>query len=274
MHPRSQVCQVTVARAGSCRSALLAVRPQRPRRLGMWDGLGPPWSRCPISVDGGLCAADVFCAHARACAQNTPESYRTTRAEIDLLLWCPRQDSNLRHLPPESSALSTGLRGRVAVVCVQHSAPLTRRSRVGGVSLPEGRTVADMRIYLYFCRGGEGSESVGHDHNHAGPVSGRASGRYRRRLTAALLITAGFAVLQFVVALSTDSLALLSAAAHMFTDVIGLLMALGAILLAQHSRPTHRRTFGMYRTEVLAALGNAVLLFGVAGYVTYEAFGR
>src|SRR5699024_602569 len=67
---------------------------------------------------------------------------------------------------------------------------------------------------------------------------------------------------------------LLSDAAHMLTDVIGLLMALGAILLAQHSRPTHRRTFGMYRTEVLAALGNAVLLFGVAGYVTYEAFGR
>src|SRR5699024_1328 len=52
------------------------------------------------------------------------------------------------------------------------------------------------------------------------------------------------------------------------------LMALGAIVLAERSEPTYRRTFGMYRVEVLAALGNAVLLFGVAGYVTYDAFGR
>lgn len=114
---------------------------------------------------------------------------------------------------------------------------------------------------------------MGHDHSHAVPA-GSTSGRYRRRLTAALCITAGFAVLQFVVALTTSSLALLSDAAHMFTDVVGLLMALGAILLAQRSKPTYRRTFGMYRAEVLAALGNAVLLFGVAGYVSYEAIGR
>src|SRR5699024_9475451 len=91
----------------------------------------------------------------------TPEPCCTTRAEIDLSPWCPRQDSNLRHLLPESSALSTELRGRVAVACVQHSAPLTRRSRVGGVSLPEGRTVADMRIYLYFCREKKGVSQWG-----------------------------------------------------------------------------------------------------------------
>lgn len=116
---------------------------------------------------------------------------------------------------------------------------------------------------------------MGHEHNHVGPVgAGSASNRYRRSLLAALLITAVFTVVQFAVAFSTSSLALLSDAAHMLTDVIGLLMALGAIMLARRSEPSYRRTFGMYRAEVLAALGNAVLLFGVAGYVIYEAIGR
>lgn len=116
---------------------------------------------------------------------------------------------------------------------------------------------------------------MGHEHSHAAPMAvGSASSRYRRSLLAALLITASFTVVQFAVALRTSSLALLSDAAHMLTDVIGLLMALGAIVLARRSEPSYRRTFGLYRAEVLAALGNAVLLFGVAGYVIYEAVGR
>src|SRR5699024_2823218 len=250
------------------------------------DGRLCGWVRSVVvAVLGSLCRAVSRRGCARAGAgrrgvdkaggqTKTPEPYRTARAERDRASRCPRQDSNLRHLLPEGSALSTELRGRVAVERVQHSARLAVRSRAGGASRPKReRLQICVSIYMFVGRR-EGSDSVGHDHSHAGPPSGSASGRYRRRLTAALLITAGFAVMQFVVAFTTDSLALLSDAAHMLTDVIGLLMALGAILLAQHSRPTHRRTFGMYRTEVLAALGNAVLLFGVAGYVTYEAFGR
>jgi cobalt-zinc-cadmium efflux system protein len=66
----------------------------------------------------------------------------------------------------------------------------------------------------------------------------------------------------------------MSDAAHMFTDVLGVGMALTAIVLARRSRPTVSRTFGLYRAEVLAALANAVLLFGVAGYVLVEAIGR
>jgi cobalt-zinc-cadmium efflux system protein len=69
------------------------------------------------------------------------------------------------------------------------------------------------------------------------------------------------------------SLALLSDAGHMLTDVVGLGMALAAIQLAGQRRdPSH--TFGLYRLEVLAALANAGLLFGVAGYVLYEAAKR
>jgi cobalt-zinc-cadmium efflux system protein len=114
---------------------------------------------------------------------------------------------------------------------------------------------------------------MGHGHGH-GLVEGSASGRHLRGLTAALLIGAAFMVLEFVVGIATSSLALISDAAHMFTDVLGVGMALSAILLARRSGPTFSRTFGLYRAEVLAALGNAVLLFGVAGYVLFEAVGR
>jgi len=69
------------------------------------------------------------------------------------------------------------------------------------------------------------------------------------------------------------SLALISDAGHMLTDVVGLGMALAAIQLASQRRdPSH--TYGLYRLEVLAALANAGLLFAVAGYVLYEAVRR
>lgn len=113
----------------------------------------------------------------------------------------------------------------------------------------------------------------GHGHGHtAAPAS--ASGRYVRALLIALAVGAGFMVLEFAVGFATGSLALISDAAHMFTDVLGVGMALAAIVLARRSGPTLSRTFGMYRAEVLAALANAVLLFGVAGYVAVEAIGR
>jgi cobalt-zinc-cadmium efflux system protein len=116
---------------------------------------------------------------------------------------------------------------------------------------------------------------MGHGHGHVQvPSSGSASGRYVRRLAAALAIGAAFLVLEVVVGFATSSLALISDAAHMFTDVLGVAMALTAVLLARRSGPTFSRTYGMYRAEVLAALGNAVLLFGVAGFVLYEAAER
>ncbi|MGH3520378.1 MAG: cation diffusion facilitator family transporter [Haloechinothrix sp.] len=112
-------------------------------------------------------------------------------------------------------------------------------------------------------------------HQHGAAVApASASGRYVTRLAAAFVIGAGFMVLEFVVGFITGSLALISDAAHMLTDVFGVGMALVAIVLAQRSGPTSTRTFGMYRGEVFSALINAVLLFGVAGYVLYEAVSR
>ncbi|MFD4194589.1 cation diffusion facilitator family transporter [Amycolatopsis thermoflava] len=115
---------------------------------------------------------------------------------------------------------------------------------------------------------------MGHGHGHGHQPPGSASARYLPRLAAALGIGVVFLLLEVVVGVVTGSLALISDAGHMLTDVLGLAMALTAIVLARRSGPTYRRTFGLYRAEVLAALANAVLLFGVAGYVIFEAVER
>lgn len=112
---------------------------------------------------------------------------------------------------------------------------------------------------------------MGHDHGHASAAT--AGARHRKPLLIAFGLTAAYMLVELAVGLATGSLALLSDAAHMGTDVLGLGMALAAITLAQAST-NPQRTFGTYRLEVLAALANGLLLFGVAGYVLFEAWQR
>jgi cobalt-zinc-cadmium efflux system protein len=88
-----------------------------------------------------------------------------------------------------------------------------------------------------------------------------------------LAISATIFIGELVVGLLSNSLALLADAGHVFADVVGTALALGAIHLA--SRPaTGKRTFGFYRFEILAAVLNAVLLFAIAAYVLIEAWRR
>ncbi len=112
---------------------------------------------------------------------------------------------------------------------------------------------------------------AGHDHGQQGL---RAGEKHRGRLWAAFVLLAVFMAVEAVAAWWTGSLALLSDAGHMFTDVLGIGMALAAITAASRASRDGQRTFGLYRMEVLAALANAVLLFGVALYVLVEAVRR
>ncbi|MBA3419075.1 MAG: cation transporter [Geodermatophilaceae bacterium] len=99
------------------------------------------------------------------------------------------------------------------------------------------------------------------------------AGTTRARLAAVLVVTSAVLLAEFVGALLTGSLALLADAGHMLTDVAGVAIALTAASLAL--RPAAgRRTFGNHRFEVLAATTNAVLLFGVGGYIVVEAVRR
>ena len=107
--------------------------------------------------------------------------------------------------------------------------------------------------------------SGGHAHSHAG-----ISGTSERRLWLALTLTAGFLAVEVVASLVTGSLALLSDAGHMATDVASLSIALLAIKLGR--RPAdERRSFGYRRLEILAAALNAAALFVIAAYVLVEA---
>ncbi|MFC9162050.1 cation diffusion facilitator family transporter [Streptomyces fungicidicus] len=116
---------------------------------------------------------------------------------------------------------------------------------------------------------------AGHNHGHAhgAPAGGTASAAYRGRLRVALAITLGVMVVEIVGGVLADSLALVADAAHMATDALGLGMALVAIHVANRP-PSERRTFGLARAEILAALANCLLLLGVGGYVLYEAIDR
>lgn len=120
---------------------------------------------------------------------------------------------------------------------------------------------------------------MGHDHDHAsGALS--TGGQHRRRLTVALALIGGFFIVEVIAGLWTNSLALLSDAGHMFTDVLGLSMALAAITVstrhqsATESGASSQHTFGLYRLEILAAFVNALLLFAVAIWVVVEAVAR
>ena len=114
---------------------------------------------------------------------------------------------------------------------------------------------------------------AGHDHGggHAGHNHG--AGASTKRLAVALGLTTTFLVAELVGAFVFDSLALLSDAAHMFTDSAALAIALAAVKIGKRP-PDDQRTFGYRRFEILAAAFNAILLFAVAGYVLIEGIGR
>jgi cobalt-zinc-cadmium efflux system protein len=111
------------------------------------------------------------------------------------------------------------------------------------------------------------SADRGHDHAHAAPA------RERRALWIALVLTAGFAVVEAVGGWWAGSLALLSDAGHMVTDVAALAIAMFAQHLAQRP-PSRRASYGYARAEVLAAFSNALIMLAVVGWIAFEAVRR
>lgn len=109
-----------------------------------------------------------------------------------------------------------------------------------------------------------------HDHEHGHshtPPSNNAS------FAIGITLNLGFVVAEVVYGLAAHSLALLSDAGHNMSDVLGLLIAWGAIHIGK-SLPTKRHTYGLRRSSILAALTNAVVLLIVVGGITWEAIGR
>ncbi len=112
-------------------------------------------------------------------------------------------------------------------------------------------------------------EATGEHHDHA-PV---ARGDNRRSVLLALVLTLAFMGVEAVGGVLSGSLALIADAGHMLTDAAALLLAWAGFHFARRAAST-RRTFGYLRLEVLAGFVNALLLFLLVAWVTWEAFGR
>ncbi|HOV58647.1 MAG TPA: cation diffusion facilitator family transporter [Rhodanobacteraceae bacterium] len=123
------------------------------------------------------------------------------------------------------------------------------------------------------------SGAPGHHHDHAAKGGADHSHDHgigqapEKALRRALVLTGGFMLAEAIGGYFTNSLALISDAAHMLTDTAALAIALIAIRIGRRA-PDNLRTFGYARFEILAAMFNAVVLFLVAMYILYEAIER
>lgn len=94
-----------------------------------------------------------------------------------------------------------------------------------------------------------------------------------KNLKLAILLTSIIFILELLGGIFSNSLALLSDAAHVFMDVVALLLSYGAIKISD--RPSNSSmTFGYHRFEIFAALINGVTMILIAVFICFEAYGR
>lgn len=113
------------------------------------------------------------------------------------------------------------------------------------------------------------SKSMAHHHGH----HHHGQGDFHRAFAVGVALNVIFIVVEILFGILSGSLALLADAGHNLSDVLGLLLAWGASVLSQRT-PTQRRTYGLRRTSILAALMNAGLLLVAIGGIAWEAVHR
>lgn len=121
------------------------------------------------------------------------------------------------------------------------------------------------------AHGRPGHEGHRHGHGHGSRLT--LTGEHRKSLVLVMLITLTVAVAEAVGAWISGALVLLADAAHMAADAAGVGLSLLAVIFAMRP-PTPRRTFGYARAEILAAVVNAVILFGMSVFIVAEAIRR
>jgi len=108
---------------------------------------------------------------------------------------------------------------------------------------------------------------AGHGHHHPAPTdAGRA-------FVLAIGLNVAFVAIEFFYGFIANSTALMADAGHNLSDVLGLVLAWGAALLAKRA-PTRSFTYGLRGTSILAALFNALLLMVACGAIAWEAVHR
>ena len=106
-----------------------------------------------------------------------------------------------------------------------------------------------------------------HHHHHQVPTD------YNRAFALGVILNVGFVIIELIFGVLSDSLALLTDAGHNLGDVLGLLLAWGAAVLAK-KRPSPRRTYGFSRATIIASVFSGLLLMGAVGAIGWEALSR
>jgi cobalt-zinc-cadmium efflux system protein len=98
-------------------------------------------------------------------------------------------------------------------------------------------------------------------------------GHIHKNLKIAIILSTFIFFIEFAGGIISNSLALLSDSAHVFMDVVALILAYGALKIS--ARPSNRNvTFGYHRFEIFAALVNGMTIIGIAIFIFYEAYQR
>lgn len=118
----------------------------------------------------------------------------------------------------------------------------------------------------------ERGEMEVHHHEHAKGHS-HAPKDFNHAFAIGITLNLIFVAVEVVYGLASNSLALIADGGHNFVDVLSLLLAWGATMLATR-RPTSRHTYGFKRATILVSLVSALLLYAAIGAIIWEAIGR
>jgi cobalt-zinc-cadmium efflux system protein len=113
----------------------------------------------------------------------------------------------------------------------------------------------------------------GHDHSHGSHGHSHAPKDFGRAFAVGVILNFGFVLIEVGAGVWSHSLALMADAGHNLSDVLALLLAWGATILAKRA-PSERRTYGMRKATILASLTNAVLLLVAVGVIASESVRR
>lgn len=114
---------------------------------------------------------------------------------------------------------------------------------------------------------------MGHDHEHGTHGHDHGPVNYNRAFAIGTALNLGFVIIEAVYGVLAHSLALLADAGHNLSDVLGLVLAWGASILARR-QPSSRYTYGLRRSSILIALLNAIILLLAMGGIAWEAIQR
>ncbi len=117
-------------------------------------------------------------------------------------------------------------------------------------------------------------QSHNHDHSHGDEHHHHVlPGNFGSAFVIAIALNTVFVIVEFVYGFIANSTALMADAGHNLSDVLGLLLALGASILARRT-PSGRFTYGLRSTSILAAMANAMFLMAACGIIAWEAIHR